>query len=77
MRLEIFRELHHAIGVERAVIVNATVYGTDSRVVTDAIVQNAGRYKVVANIGNAMTEEQLAALERAGIRACRSRSPGG
>ena len=35
--LEAFRALHEKIGVERCVIVNATVHGTDNRVVTDAI----------------------------------------
>lgn len=48
--LEMFRKLHQAIGVERAVIVNATVHGFDNRVVTDAIAQSGGRYKGVANI---------------------------
>src|SRR6516225_7040046 len=35
--LEAFRAVHEKIGVERCVIVNATVHGTDNRVVTDAI----------------------------------------
>src|SRR5260370_38026954 len=46
--LEMFRSLHETIGVERAVIVNATVHGVDNRVVTDAIAQSDGRYKGVA-----------------------------
>lgn len=69
--LEQFRKLHDAIGVERAVIVNATVHGVDNRVVTDAIAQSGGRYKGVANINNAMSDDELAALGKAGIRACR------
>ena len=69
--LEMFRKLHDAIGVERAVIVNATVHGFDNRVVTDAIAQSGGRYKGVANINNAMSDDELAALGKAGIRACR------
>lgn len=69
--LETFRKLHQAIGVERAVIVNATVHGFDNRVVTDAIAQSGGRYKGVANINNAMSDADLAALDKAGIRACR------
>src|SRR5215510_1913901 len=35
--LDAFRALHQKIGVERAVIVNATVHGFDNRVVTYAI----------------------------------------
>jgi len=63
--LELFRKLHDAIGVERAVIVNATVHGFDNRVVTDAIAQSGGRYKGVANINNAITDDELAALGKA------------
>jgi 2-pyrone-4,6-dicarboxylate lactonase len=69
--LEMFRKLHSAIGVERAVIVNATVHGFDNRVVTDAIAQSGGKYKGVANINNSMLDADLAALDKAGIRACR------
>ena len=69
--LDMFRKLHETIGVERAVIVNATVHGFDNRVVTDAIAQSGGRYKGVANINNAMSDEELAALGKAGIHACR------
>ena len=69
--LDMFRKLHETIGVERAVIVNATVHGFDNRVVTDAIAQSGGRYKGVANINNAMSDDELAALGKAGIRACR------
>lgn len=69
--LSMFRALHEKIGVERAVIVNATLHGFDNRVVTDAIAQSGGKYKGVANINNAMSDAELAALDKAGIRACR------
>jgi 2-pyrone-4,6-dicarboxylate lactonase len=69
--LEMFRKLHAAIGVERAVIVNATVHGYDNRVVTDAIAQSGGKYRGVANVSNTVTDAELKALDSAGIRACR------
>jgi 2-pyrone-4,6-dicarboxylate lactonase len=69
--LSMFRALHEKIGVERAVIVNATVHGFDNRVVTDAIAQSGGKYKGIANINNAMSDADLAALDQAGIRGCR------
>ena len=69
--LEAFRALHQKIGLERAVIVNATVHGFDNRVVTDAIAQSGGSYKGVANINNSMSDTDLAALGKAGICACR------
>ena len=56
---------------QRAVIVNATLHGFDNRVVTDAIAQSDGKYKGVANINNAMSDAELSALDKAGIRACR------
>jgi predicted TIM-barrel fold metal-dependent hydrolase len=40
-------------------------------VVTDAIALSGGRYKGVANINNSMSDAELAALDKAGIRACR------
>ncbi|CCE08511.1 conserved exported hypothetical protein [Bradyrhizobium sp. STM 3843] len=69
--LEMFRALHQKIGIDRAVIVNATVHGTDNRVVTDAIAQSDGKYKGVANINNEMSDTDLAALDKAGICGCR------
>jgi 2-pyrone-4,6-dicarboxylate lactonase len=69
--LPMFRALHEKIGVERAVIVNATVHGFDNRVVTDAIAQSNGKYLGIANISAAMTDADLMALDKAGIRGCR------
>jgi 2-pyrone-4,6-dicarboxylate lactonase len=69
--LAMFRELHAKIGCERAVLVNATVHGTDNRVVTDAIAQSNGQYRGIANVADAITDQELDALNKAGIRSCR------
>jgi predicted TIM-barrel fold metal-dependent hydrolase len=69
--LEMFRALHDRLGVERAVIVNATPHGRDNRVVTDAIAQSGGRYKGIANIDEAFGDRQLRDLAEAGIEGCR------
>jgi len=66
-----FRALHEKIGVERAVIVNATLHGLDNRVVTDAIAKSAGKYRGIANISGTMSDADLAALDKAGICGCR------
>jgi 2-pyrone-4,6-dicarboxylate lactonase len=66
-----FRALHERIGVERCVIVNATVHGTDNRVVTDAIAQSEGAYKGIANVNDEMSDEEFASLDRGGICGCR------
>ena len=69
--LPMFRALHEKIGVERAVIVNATLHGLDNRVVTDAIAKSGGKYRGIANISAAMSDADLAALDKAGICGCR------
>jgi predicted TIM-barrel fold metal-dependent hydrolase len=66
-----FRKLHRILGIERAVIVNATCHGRDNRVVTDAIAQSHGAYLGVANIDETFTDEQLEELNEQGIRGCR------
>ncbi|MBR1280072.1 amidohydrolase [Bradyrhizobium sp. AUGA SZCCT0283] len=69
--LPMFRALHEKIGVERAVIVNATLHGLDNRVVTDAIAKSDGKYRGIANISGAMSDADLAVLDKAGICGCR------
>ncbi|WP_341894887.1 amidohydrolase family protein [Ferrovibrio terrae] len=69
--LAMFRALHARLGVERAVIVNATPHGRDNRVVTDAIAQSNGRYKGIANVDESFSDADLAALNAAGIKGCR------
>src|SRR5204862_1291963 len=54
--LPMFRALHEKIGVERAVIVNATLHGLDNRVVTDAIAKSGGKYRGIANVSGAMSD---------------------
>lgn len=69
--LEDFRALHAKLGISRAVIVNASVHGTDNRVALDAIAVSGGRYRGVANIDGTITEAGLKALHDGGFRGCR------
>src|SRR5919198_136078 len=69
--LEDFRALHAKLGVSRAVIVNASVHGTDNRVALDAIAASGGAYRAVANIDDTITERELQALHDGGFRGCR------
>src|ERR1700694_3094190 len=57
--LEAFRALHAKLGIGRAVIVNASVHGTDNRVALDAIAVSNGAYRAVANIDDEITEREL------------------
>src|SRR5215469_17889477 len=69
--LEDFRALHKKIGVGRAVIVNASVHGTDNRVALDAVAASLGAYRAVANIDDKITERGLRELHDGGFRGCR------
>ena len=65
--LEMFRALHVRVGVEGAVIVNATPDGRDNRLVTDAIAQSVGRYKGLDTVDDSFGERELRDLLEAGI----------
>ena len=69
--LDAFKALHTKLGVGRAVIVNASVHGTDNRVALDAIAASGGAYRAVANIDDGITERQLRELHDGGFRGCR------
>ena len=59
------------LGVGRAVIVNASVHGTDNRVALDAIAVSDGAYRAVANIDDTIGERGLRELHEGGFRGCR------
>ncbi len=66
-----FRRLHERIGIERAVIVNASCHGLDNSVVIDAIAASKGRYKGIGNVDETFTEKQIDALNAGGVMGCR------
>lgn len=69
--LERLRELQSILGLERAVLVNASCHGTDNRVILDAIAQSKGRYRGVANADDSFTERDFEALHAGGCRGVR------
>ena len=66
-----FKELQATLGLERAVLVNASCHGTDNTVIVDAIAQSGGKYRGVANADDSFTERDFESLHRAGLRAVR------
>lgn len=66
-----FQELQATLGLERAVLVNASCHGTDNTVILDAIAQSEGRYRGVANVDETVTDTELARLDAGGIRGIR------
>ncbi|MDB5595184.1 MAG: putative dicarboxylic acid hydrolase [Hyphomicrobiales bacterium] len=69
--LEMFRALHAKLGIQRAVIVNASAHGTDNRVALDAIAVSNGAYRAVANLDDTISERELRVLHEGGFRGCR------
>ena len=63
--------LQSVLGIERAVIVQASCHGTDNRAMLDAIETSGGRYRGVAILDASFTETDYAALHDGGIRGVR------
>jgi 2-pyrone-4,6-dicarboxylate lactonase len=63
--------LHATLGIERAVLVQASCHGTDNRAMLDAIHTSGGRYRGVAILDASFTESDYAALHDGGIRGVR------
>jgi predicted TIM-barrel fold metal-dependent hydrolase len=66
-----FRELQATLGLERAVLVNASCHGNDNTVILDAIAQSEGKYRGVANVGEKVTDAELERLDDRGVRGIR------
>jgi len=66
-----FREVQSILGLERAVLVNASCHGTDNTVIADAIAQSGGRYRGVANADGSFTGRLFEELHGAGFRGVR------
>jgi len=63
--------LHRRMGIQRCVIVQSIVHGTDNRVVTDAIAAGEGRYLGVALVPVDVPDAQLQELATSGFRGVR------
>jgi len=63
--------LHATLGIERAVIVQASCHGTDNSAMIEAISSSGGRYRGIAIVEQSATDDDLADLDQAGIRGVR------
>jgi len=66
-----FKELQATLGLERAVLVNASCHGSDNTVIVDAIAQSGGKYRGVANSDDSFTEQDFETLHSQGFRGVR------
>jgi 2-pyrone-4,6-dicarboxylate lactonase len=64
-------ELRDYLGFERNVIVQATCHGADNRALVDALKASNGRARGVATVKQDVTDEELRALDAAGVRGVR------
>lgn len=68
---ETLAALHARIGVERAVIVQASCHGTDNRAMLDAVASAPDRYRGVAIVDDSFADSDFEALHRGGVRGVR------
>jgi predicted TIM-barrel fold metal-dependent hydrolase len=69
--LDKFKHLQSILGLNRAVLVNASCHGVNNDPILDAIAQSGGCYRGVANIDQSFDEKAIEDLNNRGIRGCR------
>ncbi|MEE2746143.1 MAG: amidohydrolase family protein [Pseudomonadota bacterium] len=65
------KELHDFLGIDRAVIVQASCHGPDNSAVLDAIAHSNGKYRGICNIDENTSEQDLQLYHDGGIRGVR------
>ncbi len=68
---EMLAALHAHLGVERAVIVQASCHGTDNAAMLDCIASDPRRYRGVAIVDDSFTDKDFDTLDRGGVRGVR------
>jgi len=70
--LESYLELHSSLGgIERAVLTQPSVYGTDNSCMLDAVDRMNGKFMAVAAVGEDVTDKELADLHARRVRGVR------
>jgi predicted TIM-barrel fold metal-dependent hydrolase len=68
---EALAALHSHLGIERAVIVQASCHGTDNAAMLDCIAADPNRYRGVAIVDDSFTDTDYERLHRGGVRGVR------
>lgn len=63
--------MHRTLGIARGLIVQATCYGTDHRLVVEALARGNGQYRGCAIIDDSVSDAELERLHAAGVRGAR------
>ena len=69
--LDDFRKLQQVLGLDRAVIVQASCQGSDNSTVLDAIARSDGRYRGIAMVDDSFTDADYEKLNAGGVRGVR------
>ena len=64
--------MHDTVGFARGVVVQSGVHGTNNSVIVDAIAQSNGRLRGIALLREDITDAELDALDKAGVRGFRA-----
>lgn len=65
------RAMHRTLGIQRLVVVAASVHGTDNNPVLDAIATDPKNLRGVATVGGDVPDKELARLRDGGVRGIR------
>jgi predicted TIM-barrel fold metal-dependent hydrolase len=68
---EEYLAMHDALGIERGVLVQVSVHGTDNRLLLETLRRHPQRLRGVAVVEANVSDEELDTLVRAGVRALR------
>jgi predicted TIM-barrel fold metal-dependent hydrolase len=69
--IQAYQRMLRALGLDRAVIVQPSVYGTDNRCTHDAVAVSSGRWRGIAVVGATTDMHTLRRLHDAGFRGAR------
>ena len=69
--LESYKALLQLLGIDRAVLVQPSVYGTDNRAMLAALKQHPEKFRGVAVIADDTSDQELEELHQAGVRGVR------
>ena len=68
---EMLAALHAHLGIDRAVIVQASCHGTDNAAMLDCIASDSRRYRGVGIVDDSFTDADYEKLDRGGVRGVR------
>lgn len=74
--LEDYKHMLSALGIERAVLVQPSVYGTDNTALLDAIATAPDRMRGIAVVDSDVSDAELARLRKGGVKGVRFNTRG-